>query len=111
MEMSGDEFQNTQRSVPESDIQSQTPHPSDASASRTATPASSATSHRSVRSRKSITEMMGGVEDLYDRNIKGTQNVKGSRRAKSPSTSLQVACNDHLQHLLRIYKYFHKRPY
>ena len=63
---------------------------------RTATPASSATSSRSVRSRKSITEMMGGVEDLYDRNIKGTQNVKGSRRAKSPSTSLQVACNDHL---------------
>lgn len=50
----------------------------------------------SVRSRKSITEMMEGVEDVYDRNIKGTQNVKGSRRAKPPRTSLQVACNDHL---------------
>ena len=90
MELSGDEFQNTQRSVPESDIQSQTPHPSDAFASRTA---SSATSHRSVRSRKNVTEMMGTRidPDLYDRNIRGTRNVKGSRRA-AQMRSMQVAC-------------------
>ena len=93
MEMSGDEFQDTQRSVPESDIQSQTPHPLDASASRTATPASSATSHRSVRSRKNVTEMMGTRidPDLYDKDIRGTRNVKGSRRA-AQMRSMQVAC-------------------
>ena len=90
--MSGDEFQNTQRSVPESDIQSQTPHPSDSSASRTATPASFATSHRSVRSRKNVTEILGTRidPDLYDKDIRGTQNLKGSRRA-AQMRSMQVA--------------------
>ena len=69
-----------------------------ASNSRTATPASSVTSERSVRLRN-VTQMMESVDkNLYDKNIKGTRIVKGSRRSKPPRISMQVACisNDHL---------------
>ena len=106
MEMSGDEFQNTQGFESESDMQSQAAHipsgnmeaESDASTSRTPTAASSVTSKAS-RSRKNVTEMMksGIGPDLYDKDIRGTRNVKGSRRV-TPMRSMQVACilNDRL---------------
>ena len=96
MEISGDEFQNTQTFEPESDMQPQTPSSnmeaeSDASTSKTPTAASAVTSKTSVRSRTSIDP------DLYAKDIKGTRNVKGSRRV-APMRSMQVACisNDHL---------------
>ena len=111
MEISGDEFQNTQRFEPESDMQSQTAHTpsgnmeaeSDASTSRTPTAASSVTSKTSVRSRKNVTEMMKSRidPDIYDKNIRGTRNVKGSRRV-APMRSMQVACISN-HHLYTIY--------
>merc|ERR1719209_782434 len=66
-----------------------------ASTSRTATPASSVTSDRSVRLRN-VTQMMESVEEknLSDKNIKGTRHVKGSRRAKPPRISMQSRVED-----------------
>ena len=74
-----------------------------ASTSRTATPASSTTSNRSVRSRKNVTALMESIEekDLFAKNIKGTRTAKGSRfdsRRPTRLSTMQVACisNNHL---------------